>query len=368
MKSYQDPELINRLREKISDIANKIEDKIKICHVCGTHEFTISHWGIRSLLPKNVEVIAGPGCPVCVCPNEDIEQAIWLAKNGYTLATFGDMTRVPSNQGSLLTARAEGASIQIVYSFLDVIKLARSNPSKKVVFFAIGFETTAPIVAIELLNENIPSNLSILSSHRLVPPAMYLLLEQPDIQVDGFIAPGHVSAITGSGMYEPISSKHQVPIVIAGFEPADVMFGILEVLKQLASKQPRTENLYQRVVTQDGNTTALSAMDTAYSIVDAKWRGIGEVPLSGLELAETYSSHNIRKIENIPISKGRDIPKGCRCADVILGKIYPEKCSLFNTVCTPEKPVGPCMVGTEGTCAIHAKYGGYLIINDDESE
>ncbi|MHA1207242.1 MAG: hydrogenase formation protein HypD, partial [Candidatus Hodarchaeales archaeon] len=250
MKSYQDPDLINKLKIKISDIAAKLEGKTKICHVCGTHEFTISHWGIRSLLPSNVEVIAGPGCPVCVCPNEDIEQAIWLGKNGYTLATFGDMSRVPSNQGSLLTARAEGASIQIVYSFLDVIKLAKKNPSKKIVFFAIGFETTAPTVAIELLNNKIPSNLSILSSYRLVPPAMYLLLEQPDIQVDGFIAPGHVSAITGSGMYEPISSKHQVPIVIAGFEPADVMFGILETLKQLATNQPHTENLYQRVVTR----------------------------------------------------------------------------------------------------------------------
>ncbi len=368
MKSYQDPDLINKLRSKISDIAEKIDGKTKICHVCGTHEFTISHWGIRSLLPSNVEVIAGPGCPVCVCPNEDIEQAIWLAKNGYTLATFGDMSRVPSNQGSLLTARAEGASIQIVYSFLDVIKLAKKNPSKKIVFFAIGFETTAPTVAIELLNNNLPSNLSILSSYRLVPPAMYLLLEQPDIQVDGFIAPGHVSAITGSGMYEPISSKHQVPIVIAGFEPADVMFGILETLKQLTTNQPRTENLYQRVVTREGNTKALNAINTAYSIVDAKWRGIGEVPQSGLEIAETYSSYNIRLIEDIPKSKGRDIPKGCRCADVILGKIYPEKCSLFNKICTPENPVGPCMVGTEGTCAIHAKYGGYLSFDDESDE
>ena len=365
MKSYQDPDLINKLKLKISTIAEQIGDKIKICHVCGTHEFTISHWGIRSILPSNVEVIAGPGCPVCVCPNEDIEQAIWLAKNGYILTTFGDMSRVPSNKGSLLAARAEGASIQIVYSFLDVLKLARKNPSQKIVFFAIGFETTAPVVAIELLNETLPPNLFILSSHRLVPPAMYLLLEQPDIQVDGFIAPGHVSAVTGSKMYRPISAKYEVPIVIAGFEPADVMFGILEILKQLERKQPHTENLYQRVVTEDGNSRALEAIDTAYKVVDAKWRGIGKVPKSGLELADEFSHHNIREIAEIPESEGRDIPKGCRCADVILGKIYPEKCGLFNTKCTPETPIGPCMVGTEGTCAIHAKYGGYLTFDDE---
>ncbi len=365
MKSYQDPEVVKKLARKITDLATQLGDrKVKICHVCGTHEYTVSHWGIRSLLPSNVEVIAGPGCPVCVCPNSDIEQAIWLAKNGYTLATFGDMSRVPSNQGSLLTARAEGAAIHIVYSFLDVIRLAKKNPTTQYVFFSIGFETTAPMVAIELINNRIPSNVSILSSHRLVPPAMELLLEQPDIQVDGFIAPGHVSAITGYGLYEPVSHKYQIPIVVVGFEPADVMFGILEVLQQLLRNQPRTENLYKRVVTHDGNKKALDAINTAYSVVDSQWRGIGIVKNSGLELAEQYNEFNIRLKEDIPISKGRDIPKGCRCADVILGKIYPRDCGLFNKKCTPENPVGPCMVGTEGTCAIHAKYGGYLSLDE----
>ncbi len=366
MKSYQDPAFIKKLGKKISTIASQIGDKnFKICHVCGTHEYTVSHWGIRSLLPSNVEVIAGPGCPVCVCPNIDIEQAIWLAKNGYTLATFGDMSRVPSNQGSLLTARAEGASILIVYSFLDVVRLAKKNPMTQYVFFSIGFETTAPMVAIELINNRVPSNVSILSSHRLVPPAMNLLLKQPDIQVDGFIAPGHVSAITGYGLYVPISRDHQIPIVVVGFEPADVMFGILEVLQQLKQSQPRTENLYKRVVSRDGNLIALDAINTAYSIVDSQWRGIGMVEKSGLELAEQYAEYNIRLKEDIPISSGRDIPKGCRCADVILGKIYPRDCSLFNKKCSPENPVGPCMVGSEGTCAIHSKYGGYFSLDED---
>ena len=364
-KSFQDPALIHELKAKIDQLASDFENQIRICHVCGTHEYTISHWGLRSLLPSNVEVIAGPGCPVCVCPNEDIEQSIWLAKNGYTLATFGDMARVPSNQGSLLTARAEGGDIRVVYSFLDVIKMASRSPQQKFVFFAIGFETTAPMVAIELINNSIPPNLFILSAYRLVPPAMNLLLEQPNILLDGFIAPGHVSAITGYGIYEPISREYNVPIVVAGFEPADVLFGILAILQQLVRAHSKTENLYSRVVTHQGNRTALNAMANAYRIIDAKWRGIGVIPSSGLELSEKFSQFNIRQHETLPKTKGSDIPKGCRCADVMLGKIYPQKCPLFNKKCTPENPVGPCMVGNEGTCSIHAKYGGHFNLNDD---
>lgn len=365
-KSFQDPVLIRELKAKIHKLASKFTNrKIRICHVCGTHEYTISHWGIRSLLPANVEVIAGPGCPVCICPNEDIEQSIWLAKNGYTLATYGDMSRVPSNHGSIITARAEGAEIRVVYSFLDVLKLAKSNPQKNIVFFAIGFETTAPTVAIELVNKKIPSNLFILSAHRLVPPAMGVLLEQDDVSLDGFIAPGHVSAITGYGIFEPISKEKNIPIVVAGFEPADVMLSILAILQQLTRSQSKTENLYSRVVTREGNRKALAAMREAYQVVDARWRGIGVIPSSGFEIAETFSMCNIRMKEKVPISSGKDIPKGCRCAEIMLGKIYPEECSLFNKRCTPENPIGPCMVGNEGTCAIHAKYGGYLELIDD---
>ena len=365
-KSFQDPAIINEIKVKIHKLAAKLGDrKIRICHVCGTHEYTISHWGIRSLLPSNIEVIAGPGCPVCICPNEDIEQSIWLAKNGYILATFGDMSRVPSNQGTLLKARAEGADIRVVYSFLDVIKLATSNPQQKIVFFAIGFETTAPTVAIELLNRRVPSNLFILSVHRLVPPAMSTLLEQPDVVLDGFIAPGHVSAITGYGVYEPISDEHNVPIVVAGFEPGDVMLSILAILQQLAQSHSKTENIYSRVVKREGNKTALAAMSEAYSIIDAKWRGIGVIPSSGFEISRDFSKFNIREREELPTSRGIDIPKGCRCAEVMLGKIYPENCSLFNKKCTPENPIGPCMVGNEGTCAINARYGGHLDIYEE---
>ncbi|MFX0016525.1 MAG: hydrogenase formation protein HypD [Promethearchaeota archaeon] len=365
-KSFQDPLVINKLKSQIHKLAAEFGDQqIRICHVCGTHEYTISHWGIRSLLPTNIEVIAGPGCPVCVCPNEDIEQSIWLAKKGYTLTTFGDMARVPSNQGSLLKARAEGADIRVVYSFLDTIKIAKNNPHNDVVFFSIGFETTAPTVAIEIINKRIPSNLFILSSHRLVPPAMRILLEQPDISLDGFIAPGHVSAITGYGIYESISNEHQIPIVVAGFEPADVMFGVLAILQQLSHSRSATENIYSRVVTREGNKTALKAMQEAYSVIDAKWRGIGMIPLSGLEIKEKFSELNIRMREEIHVSDGMDIPKGCKCAEVMLGKIYPESCPLFNKKCTPEDPIGPCMVGNEGTCSIHAKYGGHIKFQEE---
>ena len=365
-KSYQDPNIINELKLKIKKLAKNFgEEKIRICHVCGTHEYTISHWGIRSLLPENVEVIAGPGCPVCICPNEDIEQSIWLAKNGYILTTFGDMSRVPSNKGSLRQAMAEGANVRVVYSFLDVIKLAKANPTQDFVFFSIGFETTSPMVAIELLKEKIPSNVSILSSHRLVPPAMKILLEQPEIPLAGFIAPGHVSAITGYGIYEPISAEHNLPIVVAGFEPADVMFGILEILQQVLHSKAKTENLYARVVTKEGNKTALKAMNEAYDTIDAHWRGIGLIPKSGFELSDKFSKFNIRRKENIPVTQGFEMPRGCRCSDVILGKIYPIECPLFKTTCTPENPVGPCMVGNEGTCAIQAKYGDQSIIYED---
>lgn len=366
-KSYQDPDIIFQLKNKIHKLAGNLKDrKIRICHVCGTHEYTISHWGIRSLLPDNVEVIAGPGCPVCICPNEDIEQSIWLAKEkDYTLTTFGDMSRVPSNQGSLRNARAEGADVRVVYSFLDVVKLAKNNPQRDFVFFSIGFETTAPIVAIELINNNLPPNLYILSSHRLVPPAMKILLEQPDIPLAGLIAPGHVSTITGYGIYEPISESHNIPIVVAGFEPADVMLGILDILQQVTDSQAKTKNLYTRVVTRDGNKKALSAMNKAYKTVDASWRGIGLLPNSGFELGPEYTQFNIRENEEMPEFHGRDMPPGCRCADVILGKAYPIECSYFNEKCTPENPIGPCMVGNEGTCAIHAKYGGFDIMKDE---
>jgi len=359
--SFQDPDVIYDIKSKIDKLAKDLGNKkIRICHVCGTHEYTISHWGIRSLLPKNVEVIAGPGCPVCICPNSDIEQSIWLAKNGYTLTTFGDMSRVPSNRGSLIKARAEGADVRVVYSFLDAMKFANKNPQLNFVFFAIGFETTAPMVAIELIKQRIPDNLFILNSHRLVPPAMDLLLQIPDIPLNGFIAPGHVSAITGYGLYEPVSKEHQVPIVVAGFEPADVMLSILAILKQIHHSRAETENLYSRVVTEKGNAVALSAMNKAYQIIDANWRGIGTVPSSGYELANEYDEFNIRLKEKIPVSSGSDTPKGCRCAEIILGKIQPIECPLFNKKCTPENPHGACMVGNEGTCAIHAKYGGYL--------
>ncbi len=357
INSFQDPEVVKTLKDKITKISHELKENIKICHVCGTHEYTISHWGIRNLLPSNIEVIAGPGCPVCICPSKDIEHCIWLAKQGYILATFGDMARVPCEKGSLLSARAEGADIRVVYSFLDAMKLAKQNPERELVFFSIGFETTAPMVAIELINKSIPRNLSILSSHRLVPPAMELLLNAPEIPLHGFIAPGHVSAITGSKVYEPLSNKYKKSIVIAGFEPVDVLFGILSILYQIKEKNFKTENLYPRVVTREGNKTALEAIKIAYSVIDANWRGIGEVQKSGLEISEKFEEFNIRLKEKLPPVSSVEMPSGCRCAEVILGKIYPDECPLFNRKCTPENPVGPCMVGIEGTCAIHAKYG-----------
>lgn len=360
-KSYKNSEIAKDIVDKINKTTDTIQkDNIRIMHVCGTHEHTISHGGIRSLLHNKIEVISGPGCPVCICPSTDIEHAVWLSKNDYVVATFGDMSRVPSPKGSLLQSKATNGKVETVYSFLDAIKLARNNKNKNIVFFAIGFETTAPMVAIELLNTNLPKNLSVLCTHRLVPPALTFLLNDPEIDIDGFIAPGHVSVITGTGIYKPISDGYNVPCVVAGFEPVDILLGILATVKQIKEGKGKTENIYPRAVTEEGNLAALNAMDQAYDIVDSVWRGIGTIPQSGYELKEEFSDHNIRKITSLPSIEEQQMPKGCRCSEVILGKIMPKECPLFLSKCKPEDPIGPCMVGDEGTCQIHAKFGGQI--------
>jgi hydrogenase expression/formation protein HypD len=350
---FRDPELAKRVAEKIRKLAST-QESVKICHVCGTHEWTITHFGLRSLLPQNVEVIAGPGCPVCIVPASEVDEATTLAQKGVAVACFGDVTRVPGSKTSLLDAKAEGADVRVVYSVADAIKMAQNESGKQFVFFAVGFETTAPSTAIEIVNRP-PENLSFLVSHRLIPPAMKLLAEMPDLSLNGFIAPGHASAIIGLTPYEEFPAKHGIPTVVAGFEPLDILFSVYMILRQLNEGKPRLENEYTRVVQLEGNTKAQRLMHRVFDVVDGNWRGLGTIPASKLALRKQYRTYDAHLKHDIRIEKGTDTPPGCQCHLVVVGKIKPDQCPLFMKACTPQKPTGACMVSNEGTCRIWAK-------------
>ena len=350
---FRDPKLAKRLTSKIAELASK-KETVKICHVCGTHEWTITHYGLRELLPENVEVIAGPGCPVCIVPASEIDEAVELALRGITITCFGDVFRVPGSSKSLLDAKAEGADVKVVYSVSDAVNLASNKPEKEVVFFAVGFETTAPSTAVEILRDP-PENLSFLISHRLIPPAMRLLVEMEELSLNGFIAPGHVSTIIGLKPYEIFPEKYHMPTVIAGFEPLDVLFAVYMILKQLVEGKAKLENEYTRAVRREGNMKAQGVMQRVFNAVDGRWRGLGLIESSKFTLREKYSNLDAHLKYDLKIEKGVDIRPGCRCHLVIIGKIKPTECPLFMKACTPQKPVGACMVSNEGTCRIWAR-------------
>ncbi|KON33332.1 MAG: hydrogenase assembly protein HupF [miscellaneous Crenarchaeota group-6 archaeon AD8-1] len=349
---FREPELAKKIARKIANIA-PADELIKFCHVCGTHEWSITHYGLRSLLPKNIEVIAGPGCPVCIVPASEIDEAVQIAQKGAVITSFGDVLRVPGSEKSLLEAKSEGADVRIVYGLSDAIQLAKNEPNKEFVFFAVGFETTAPTTAIEIL-KNPPANFSFLVSHRLIPPAMELLLGLGDLQIDGFIAPGHVSVIIGLKPYELFPRVYRMPTVIAGFEPNDVLMGIYMLLKQHKENEAKLENEYSRMVKWQGNLKALDVMNKAFNIVSSNWRGIGRLPNSALKLKDVFENYNANKKYDIKVEQGRDILLGCECHLVIIGKIKPNECPMFMKTCTPQNPVGACMVSSEGTCRVWA--------------
>lgn len=350
---FRDPELAKRVAEKISKLAST-QGAVKICHVCGTHEWTITHFGLRTLLPLNLEVIAGPGCPVCIVPASEVDEAIALARKGVAISCFGDVLRVPGSRASLLEAKAEGADVRVVYSVADAVRMAQNESDKQFAFFAVGFETTAPSTAIEIINKP-RKNLSFLVSHRLIPPAMKLLAEMPDLSLNGFIAPGHASAIIGLKPYKEFPAKHGIPTVVAGFEPLDILFAVYMILKQLNEDKPRLENEYKRVVQLDGNIKAQQLMYRVFSVVDGNWRGLGTIPASKLALRKRYRTYDAHLKHDIRIEKGIDTSPGCQCHLVVVGKIKPDQCPLFMKACTPQKPTGACMVSNEGTCRIWAK-------------
>ena len=329
------------------------KETIKICHVCGTHEWTITHFGLRALLPANLDVIAGPGCPVCIVPASEIDEASRLALTGIVVICFGDVLRVPGSSMSLLDAKSQKADVRVVYSVSDAVKIARSEPSKEFVFFAVGFETTAPSTSAELM-VGMPNNLSLLVSHRMIPPAMRALVEMKDMSLDGFIAPGHVSTIIGLGPYEVFPEVYHLPTVVAGFEPLDILFGIYMIIKQIVEDRPCLENEYSRVVNYEGNVKAKEVLEKTFREDDGNWRGLGSISRSKLFLREEYLDFDAHLKHDIHVENGIDLKPGCLCNLVIIGKSKPTDCPLFLKSCTPRKPVGACMVSSEGTCRIWA--------------
>ena len=350
-----------RNREVATKIAKEIfmlnpGRRIKIMHVCGSHEVTVRKYGLRSILPDWIEIIAGPGCPVCVTTSAEIDEAIELAKRGNIITTFGDLFRVPGSVASLADAKTDGADVRIVYGASDAVDLARRNPEKEVVHVAIGFETTSPTIASELIRKP-PPNISLLVCHRLIPPAMGFLLASGDVALDGFLCPGHVSTIIGSKPYEPISEKYKVPQVVAGFEPIDVLLGVWMLLKQVKDGRHEVEIEYTRSVRPEGNMLAQEAMKQVFDVVDKPWRGFPVIPSSALELRSDFENFDSHERFDISVESAIDMPSGCRCGEVLRGLIYPHECPMFGNACTPLKPIGPCMVSSEGTCNIAFNYG-----------
>ena len=360
-KAYRDREVAGRIVENIREVAKELGE-VKIMGFCGTHEYTITYYGIRSLMPDNVELIAGPGCPVCIVPAGYIDVAVKLAMEGIRIYTYGDMYRVPGSDMSLAEARARGGKVSVVYSFLDAIKKAKENKEESV-FFAVGFETTQPTVASRLVKGYVPSNLKLLVAYRLTPPIMKYALERVGVTLNGVIAPGHVSTIIGSLPWIFLPNMYKIPTVVAGFEPIDVLLAILIILRQLRRGVAELANEYTRVVKPKGNVLAKKLTFKCFRVINSYWRGLGFVKRSGLKLIEKFKEYDVLEAYGLKVSKGLDVRPGCRCHEVIMGKAKPTDCPLFLKVCTPNRPQGPCMVSSEGTCSIWAKYSSRLIKN-----
>ncbi|NOZ05337.1 MAG: hydrogenase formation protein HypD [Chloroflexi bacterium] len=362
---FRDPDATQKL---VAAIERALPDgqTVKIMHVCGSHERTVSRWGLRSLLPERLEIFAGPGCPVCVCPVHEVGEAIALAERGVILATYGDMLRLPTPYGSLAEAKSAGGDVRIIYSPLDALKLAVQNPAREVVFFSVGFETTvAPTAALLASTALLPDNFSILTSHRLTSPAMELLLGIGDIHIEGFIAPGHVSVIMGSEEWRIFPEAYRMPVVVAGFEPVDILLALLMLLEQRQQGAVRLENEYNRVVQPHGNSVAQAAIWQLFDVQASWWRGIGRIPHSGLVLKADYARYDARERFGIRLEPAEEeLPPGCSCHLVMLGKIHPPACPLYDRKCTPTTPYGPCMVSQEGTCFIWHSMGEGMNLDD----
>jgi hydrogenase expression/formation protein HypD len=340
-------------------LMDSIGKPVRLMEVCGTHTVAIFRQGIRDLLPEGIMLLSGPGCPVCVTSIRDVDTAIAVSmQKGVVLTTFGDMMRVPGSKGSLFNAKAEGGDVRVVYSPLDALGIASENRDKKVIFFATGFETTSPSVAgtiIEAEKKKV-DNFYIYSVHKTVPPALKALLDSGEVRVDGFILPGHVSTVIGSMPYDFIASGYKKPSVVTGFDAPDIISGIRMILEQLASGRAEVEIQYKKVVRKEGNPKAIAILYECFETDDAEWRGIGKIPMSGLKLREEFKHRDFRSVLSIDVPAFDDYATACSCGDVLKGVKVPTDCKLFGRSCTPDRPVGPCMVSSEGSCAAYYKY------------
>lgn len=353
--AFKDPELARGLIETIHRLA---PEHATLMEVCGTHTVAIARNGIRDLMPEGLRLASGPGCPVCVTCNRDIDTVIALARiPNVTITTFGDMTRVPGSTSSLLAEQAAGRSVEIVYSPLDALAFAKAHPEREVVFVGVGFETTTPLVAMAIKRAKAMglSNFTVFAAHKNMPGALELLVGDPTLELDALILPGHVSTIIGAEPYRFLAEKHGIPGVITGFEPVDVLQGIAMLVRQLHEGRAEIEIAYARGVMPEGNPVALAAIDEVFETCTATWRGLGDIPGSGYRIRDEFANFDaVRRFEP-DVEPTRD-PKGCCCGDVLRARIAPNECPLFRTVCTPENPVGPCMVSSEGSCAAYYRY------------
>jgi hydrogenase expression/formation protein HypD len=343
---------------RIRELAGRVRRDVTFMEVCGTHTMAVSRSGLRDLLPANVKLISGPGCPVCVTDTNYLDAAIELARRpGVIVATFGDLVRVPGSESSLEQERAAGAQVRIVYSPADALALARQNPNRQVVFLGVGFETTAPTVAatIKQAAQEGVANFSVLCAHKTMPHAMEALLKDQEVKIDGFICPGHVSVITGAQLYRFIPEKYGIPCVVTGFEAGDVLRCVVMLLDQIVAGKAMVEVEYTRSVTEHGNPVAQRLLAEVFEECDAGWRGIGVIPRSGLAIRADFAGWDAAKVHRVEFRDAKPHP-GCRCGDVLRGVIRPVQCKLFAKACTPSNPFGPCMVSSEGACAAAYRY------------
>ena len=351
---YRDKELVGKLVDQIKKASKK---SIALMEVCGGHTMSIQKFGIPSLLPDTIKLISGPGCPVCVSDRKYIDQAIAYARlDDVIITTYGDLIRVPGSTSSLDQEKAKGADVRIVYSILDALKIAKDNRDKKIVFLGIGFETTAPSSAAGIIKAQMEGirNFYVFSSHKIMPPAMEALIDE-GVKLDGYIAPGHVTTITGTGIYKNIPEKYGLGCVVSGFEPVDLLKAILMLVIQIENSDQKVENAYTRVVKPEGNIKAQQMLDEVFELRDDWWRGLGVLPKSGLKIREKYNDFDAETQIPVQVEPTRE-DKGCICGEILKGLKNPKDCRLFAKVCTPSNPVGACMVSHEGSCHAYYKY------------
>jgi len=361
---FRDPAMAKSLMKKIAGLAKTLakgrQYPLQLMEFCGGHTHTIFRYGIEQMLPESIEMVHGPGCPVCVLPMGRVDDCVALAERPDVIfTTFGDAMRIPGSKKSLLKDKADGADIRMVYSPLDALELARRNPERQVIFFALGFETTMPSTALTVQQAKAESiqNFSLFCNHITTVPTIKAILDSPDMQIDGFLAPGHVSMVVGEQPFQFIAEQYHKPIVITGFEPIDILHSIYLVLKQMADKRCEVENQYQRVVQADGNAQGLSAIHEVFELREFfEWRGLGSIDHSGVRMRDSYASYDAEKKFQVPNLKIAD-PKSCQCGEVLKGVIRPWECKVFGSQCNPETPMGALMVSSEGACAAYYNFG-----------